>query len=85
MALLPILAQNVLDRFGFAREIGDRTDAASVWIGLDKTKNTMLERALPCGDRCPQHGGKFEVEGGEIAHHTLVCHLFQIRHFSRIH
>src|SRR5438132_8256833 len=50
-----VLVQDVPDRFGLAREVCDRADAASDRVRLGKSVDAMFVGALPGCDGGPEH------------------------------
>jgi len=82
--VFPLLVEDVPDRLGLAREIGDRADAAGDGIGLGKAEDAVFVRALAGGDGGPQRGAERGLEGGDVAHHALLEEAGEVGHFPGV-
>jgi len=80
-----VLRQDIPQGLGRARQIGHRTHALPIGVGLGKTVNAVIKRPFARGNRCPEHGGQLWVERAEIAHDAPLYQLLQIGHFPGIH
>jgi hypothetical protein len=80
MSFVSALGQNVPNRLDLARRAGGRPHSASLRIGLHETKNSVLIRTFPCGDRIPQHRRKNGTQSRQVSDHALVDEGVQSRH-----
>ena len=82
--VFPLLVEDVPDRLGLAREVGDGADAAGDGVRLGKAEDAVLVRALAGGDGGPQRGAQRRLEGGDVAHDALLQEAGEVGHFPGV-
>ena len=80
----PVLIEDIPDRLGLAREIGDRANRAGERVRLGKSVDAMFVSALPGCNRGPEHWTKYGLEGGDVSANAFFDQPGEIRHLAGV-
>src|SRR5438874_201176 len=80
----PVLIEDIPDRLGLAREIGDRANRAGERVRLGKSVDAMFVSTLAGCDRSPEDRTKNGLEGGYVSTNAFFDESAEIRHLSGI-